>query len=343
VAGLSAEIDRGSTPVWRKALGGVLFALVVLGALEGVLRVVGVGHPVRPRIILRLLDSDVTLPYMREDFDVFWSPTPGFKGVFMGKTVVINRLGLRGAEVVLPKAAGERRLVCFGDSITFGYGVNEDETYPFALEQALGEGSVEVVNAGVTGYTSHQSLGLARRLLPELQPDVATFLVGWNDGNHRPVDDREYERRIQMVRGVEKWLDHIFLYRGLKALYLRFTVVQGLERGRGTPKQHRVSVPQYEENLEAFAHECRARGVKPVFVSLPHRRKAGEAPPDSAYPSALERTARRLGVPLLGVGELAADAAPSGNDSLFLDPLHLTPEGNRLLALTLARQLKDLL
>jgi lysophospholipase L1-like esterase len=329
------------TPMWRKALEGLGLAFFVIAALEGILRVVGVSHPVRPRIILRLLDTDVTLPYMREDFDVFWSPTPGFQGVFMGKTIRVNNLGMRGADVAIPKPPGRKRVVCFGDSITFGYGVNDNETYPVRLGEALEDPSLEVLNAGVTGYSSHQVVGLARRFLPALTPDVATVLVGWNDGNHRPVEDREYSRRIAMVQGAEQWLDHVFIYRALKNLYLRSAALQGLSRARGSPKMHRVSVPRYEENLGAFVSECRARGVKPVLISLPHQQKRGEPSPDTVYPDALEETARKLNVPLLSVGELAAGGPATENERFFLDPLHLTPEGNRLLAQILARQLRD--
>ena len=76
--------------------------------MEAGLRVVGVGAPVRPRLILRLMDSDITLPFMRADPEVFWSPIPGYPGEFMGKPVRINALGLRGPEIADPRppAAG---------------------------------------------------------------------------------------------------------------------------------------------------------------------------------------------------------------------------------------------
>jgi lysophospholipase L1-like esterase len=320
----------------RRAALGATLALGTLLLLEGVLRLVGIGHPVRPRIILRLLDKDVTLPYVREDLQVFWSPTPGFKGSFGGKSVTINRLGVRGAEVEARRQEGAFRIGCFGDSITFGYGVNDDETYPVELGRSLP--GVEVINAGVTGYSSYQALGLARRLLPELRPSVATLLIGWNDGNHRPVGDEEYARRIRAVAKVDARLDHLYIYRALKNIYLRTKMLQGLSRTKGTPKRRRVSVEEYEANLEAFVKECQGQAVRPVFIGLPHRVKAGEALTDRTYPDALAETAARLRIPLLGVGPLAANVGE--NDRFFLDSLHLTPEGNRILATLLAAQLK---
>jgi len=300
--------------------------------------VVGVGHPVRPRVILRLLDTDVTLPYVREDLQLFWSPVPGFHGTFMGKTVTINQLGVRGPEVEEGKITGRKRIVCFGDSITFGYGVDDDDSYPRRLSHALG---AEVINAGVTGYSSFQALGLARRLLPRLAPDVGMLLIGWNDGNHRPVDDREYGRRVEAAARLEAWGDHLYVYRLFRNVYLRWTLLQGLSRAKGTPKQHRVSPEQYAENLDAFARECATRGTTPVFVALPRRRRLGEPPPDPTYPRTLEETAARLEVPLLTVGVLSAQEG-EGNDRFFLDTLHLTPEGNERLAALLAGQLESL-
>jgi lysophospholipase L1-like esterase len=319
----------------KTALAGVTVALLVLGVAEGALRAFGLGHPVRPRIMLRLLDTDVTLPYVREDLQLFWSPLPGFRGTFLGTKVSINALGLRGPEVPQGRTDGRPRIACFGDSITFGYGVSDDESYPSQLGPLLG---AEVVNAGVTGYSSFQAVGLAKRVLPEVRPDVALLLVGWNDGNHRPVDDREWARRVGEAARTEALAEHLYLYRALRNLYVR-ALVRGLSRAKGTPKNRRVTPEQYSQNLEAFVEECRLSGARPALVALPRRRRAGEPPPEEAYRGALAETAARLQVPLLGVGDLAPDD-PRGNDRFFLDALHLTPEGNARLAALLASEIR---
>src|SRR5207249_2137529 len=130
---------------------------------------IGVHRPARPRLILRSIDTDIDLPFMRADPDLFWSPRPGFRGEFRGHPVTINRLGLRGAELREPRPA--RRILCLGDSITFGYGVGDDETYAAALGRHLAAGGAEVVNGGVTGYTSHQVRKRLALVGPVLRPD----------------------------------------------------------------------------------------------------------------------------------------------------------------------------
>ena len=138
---------------------GLLFAAVMVlmffGSIEILLRFVGVDRPPSPRLVARAIDIDISFPFMRPDRELFWSPIPGFRGEFLGETVTINSMGLRGAEVTVPKPKARRRILCFGDSITFGYGVSDYETYAFHLGQALNSARIEVVNAGVTGYSSN--------------------------------------------------------------------------------------------------------------------------------------------------------------------------------------------
>ncbi|MDP6932848.1 MAG: hypothetical protein QGG40_08015 [Myxococcota bacterium] len=85
-------------------------------------------------------------------------------------TVSTNSLGLRGPEVQVP--APGFRIVCLGDSVTFGWGVEFEETYPARLAADLG---VEVINAG---FPALDATGLARWAetnLKGLDPDLVLF------------------------------------------------------------------------------------------------------------------------------------------------------------------------
>ncbi len=323
--------------VGRSILFSAILFCAVFGLLEGGLRLAGVERQVRPQILLRRIDVDITFPFMRPDRDLMWSPKPGFRGQFLGSAVTINQLGLRGREVALPKPPGRRRIVCFGDSVTFGYGVSDGETYSAELERALVARGVnaDVVDAGVTGFTSHQVRRLLERVLPGLEADVVTVMIGWNDASHRPVDDREYERRVRQTMEVDSVLDHLALYSFLKAKYLRYAIRHLPSRGQ----VHRVSLEQYDENLAAVIEACRRLGAQPVFIELPRRRGAGEPPADWDYPKAFEQAASRRGVPLLSAGPLGRRQGDASNVEDFIDTLHLSAQGNRLLGGVLAEQL----
>jgi lysophospholipase L1-like esterase len=318
----------------------VFLSTLIVGAVfllaEGVLRVVGVGRPTRPRLLLRAMDVDIEFPFMQPDADLFWAPRPGWRGEFLGQPVSINALGLRGPELA-PTAGRTRRLATFGDSITFGYGVGDEQTYTALAGRLLAGRGVEALNAAVTGYTSHQVLGRLRRLAGQTPIDVATFCIGWNDGTRRVVDDREFARRVHLSMAVEGWADKLYLYRLMKKAYV------GAALGPATAENRkpRVSLEQYRENMEAIVRECRSRGIRPVFVALPARRRAGEPPVQSAYMDALEELAARLDVPLLAAGPLGLDGAPESNAEHFIDSLHFSASGHQVMAEQIARQLVE--
>ena len=75
-------------------------------------------------------------------------------------------------------------VVCLGDSLTEGYGVAPEESYPSLLERRLhesGHPGARVINAGQSGSTSASA---ASRLRWQLRaaPDVLILALGANDG-----------------------------------------------------------------------------------------------------------------------------------------------------------------
>jgi lysophospholipase L1-like esterase len=69
-----------------------------------------------------------------------------------------------------------------GDSLTYGYGVQEGSTYPRLIENSLRKDyRVEVLNLGISGYQSEDILKLIREYTPILQPDLIVYGVCLND------------------------------------------------------------------------------------------------------------------------------------------------------------------
>lgn len=101
-----------------------------------------------------------------------------------------NSLGFRGDEIPIPKPEGAYRIAAIGASTTYGAVQDYRQSYPDLLEAYLheqGYGFVEVVNAGVGAYTSHQNLmTLQFRVLP-LEPDLIILYQGWNDIRERLI------------------------------------------------------------------------------------------------------------------------------------------------------------
>lgn len=97
--------------------------------------------------------------------------------------------GFRGDEVAVAPASGVTRIVCLGDSITFGHGVDDDETYPAVLQELLrAHGSYEVINAADIGAESRDALEVLRDEVLPLAPHLVTVCVGVNDATNHYLD-----------------------------------------------------------------------------------------------------------------------------------------------------------
>jgi acyl-CoA thioesterase I len=91
------------------------------------------------------------------------------------------------------------RVVVLGDSLTAGLGLQQDEAYPYLLQQTIDREqlSYEVVNAGVSGDTSAGGLS---RLDWSLEGDVRVLIValGGNDGL-RGLPAEELTRNLSAI------------------------------------------------------------------------------------------------------------------------------------------------
>jgi lysophospholipase L1-like esterase len=98
----------------------------------------------------------------------------------------INADGFRDRIRSRPKPDGAFRILALGDSVTFGYGVEQEETYPMQLEAAFAgraAGRIEVLNLGVGGYNPYTEAMLFADLGPAYQPDLVLVQFCINDLN----------------------------------------------------------------------------------------------------------------------------------------------------------------
>ncbi|MFY9343217.1 MAG: hypothetical protein WAT39_12045 [Planctomycetota bacterium] len=103
---------------------------------------------------------------------------PGYRGTLRigdaaTTAVNVNAAGLRGAELP-PAIAGQRRVLVLGDSVVFGYGVEDGEALPARIEQALRTASVPAVvgNAGISGTGVNHAVERLAELDASLHADA---------------------------------------------------------------------------------------------------------------------------------------------------------------------------
>lgn len=118
-------------------------------------------------------------------------------------------MSLAGLEFSAIRAAepGTRTIICFGDSITAGYGLENAsaESYPALLQKKIDQAGLKsgtalnwrVVNAGLSGETT---AGGARRIDWILRQPVDIFILalGGNDGL-RGLDPSVSQKNLQVI------------------------------------------------------------------------------------------------------------------------------------------------
>ena len=100
-----------------------------------------------------------------------------------GIDYTINSLGFRDREFDIKKSKGQYRILCVGDSFTFGEGVKAQEAYPQVLEKMLQTRykNAEVINAGISGYNTVDEYLYIREKLLFLNADL--IIIGFFIGN----------------------------------------------------------------------------------------------------------------------------------------------------------------
>jgi hypothetical protein len=124
-----------------------------------------------------------TAPYLAFDPELGWAPRPNAdcpEAGSVGPRVKIDSRGLRNdGELTDAVPPGKVRILCSGDSFTFGMGVDVGSTWCAQLGKL--DDRIEPVNLGVIGYGLDQAFLRFRRSAQRLDYDVHVFAFVFDD------------------------------------------------------------------------------------------------------------------------------------------------------------------
>ena len=293
------------------------------------------------------------------DADCFWRLKPNVtlptdRGAAWGG-MMSNSHGHRSREVSLAEAQQRTRVLCFGDSSTFAFGVGFDDAWPNQLQVLLDEelpDNVEVLNAGIPGQTTYQGRQRLDRELTKWRPHLAIITFGNNDGwrwdnradkDHVPQNDRSDSLAI---------LNHSRAWRCLTSLRQQFAQersardqLQWAEQAtwnyfdpnnKWTP---RVSLDDFADNLRAMIAKCQQHDCQPVLVVWPDQRQLlGHPTWRPPYQEAMRNVAAQAGVECLDLVPLFEQAGDWAVERFIPnDVVHLDRAGNRFVAEAVAK------
>jgi hypothetical protein len=92
--------------------------------------------------------------------------------VFFDSTIYTNNLGFR--DVAANKVVRTGSIAFIGDSWTFGYGVNFEQSFPHVLSKEL---SIPIINMGVPAYGAGSTYQLFLRHYQELKPTTVVYFT----------------------------------------------------------------------------------------------------------------------------------------------------------------------
>ncbi len=304
------------------------------------------------RFYIRHVDNDVEYPFMIEDGLLMWSPKPGYVGppnLDSGGNpeidpnddyIRISSAGFRDREYSMDKPKEVFRILCLGDSSTFGL-VNEvTDLYHERLEERLNSSPsigrrYEIINAGVTGYTSAQCLNMYRYKGRRYRPDLVTLYVGINDPSTRiHLSDRQIMRDDVPV--FAKKISYMLLTRFHFYRLFRKSVASVVSLGGPDEREtvHRVSKEEFRSNILELNRLCKEDGSALVLISPPLlKEEAHESGGNTVieYRRELESVAEKYGMYLLTIQEMT-ERAPGPAAHLFEDSVHPNNRGQALIS-----------
>lgn len=156
------------------------FLVVLLGFGIALLLSEGVARILFPHWAPR---TGALTTFWRHDPALGWSHIPGSKGSFNSfgfeSIVTINSKGFRDAERSYQRDPSKYRIVVLGDSMVWGWGVQQEDMFTALLEKQHQD--LEVINLGVSGYGTDQELILLRQEAVRYNPDLIVVVVMDND------------------------------------------------------------------------------------------------------------------------------------------------------------------
>ncbi|WP_246032270.1 arylesterase [Sulfurimonas crateris] len=117
-------------------------------------------------------------------------------GAIMLFTIITKERDSGSSQIELQSDA---TILAFGDSITYGFGVAEEESYPAQLQKRVG---VRVINGGVSGEESSEALERLPKLL-EQKPDLVILCHGGNDIIRKRSDEKLKANLTQMIETIK--------------------------------------------------------------------------------------------------------------------------------------------
>jgi lysophospholipase L1-like esterase len=347
------EERRKISPAARRivlAIASVVFLSIALLCVEIFARVaLPFKNPLRifvKPIVVEDMQRSMA-PVVEFDAELSYRLRPGIRGGSLASTIFnSNNDGVRRDGEIGRKPANGIRVLCVGDSCTFGFGVPfhtkggeainpAHKPYAALLEDLLRASfpgrTVEVINVGVPGYSSSHGVTVIGRNLPKYDADIVTAMFFNND-----IVDPGSSGRAGKPKGLQISL------RKLSAHSQFVThLIDWSNRQNGRPKLEgfgsaNTPLEDYVTNFDTMRATCAKHGAEFVVIN-PFNQTFPENDPwipahrITEFREALKAYVRAANLPFLDIPELTEAGFPANKD-LFIERVHPNTDGHTIIA-----------
>jgi len=265
-------------------------------------------------------------------------------------SVSTNSRGFRGREFPIVKKKNEVRIICIGDSSTFGWGLEYKDTWADKLEQKLNKQRCQkeflVIDAGVPSNTSFQGLNFLKDQAFIYNPDIIIIAMGRNDIDILKMTEEEVCRatspgkiffynlsvksrviclvlfrchviRERLLNNLDRFFNHFL---GLKLILQKILLDRSVNR---------VPIEKYIDNLKKVIEICNNNNVRLVFLNMGWNTNIhnNDEHDDVSYLEATSIVGRKNNIPVVEFSR--ANIKPE----LFLrDNVHPSIQGNEIIS-----------
>jgi lysophospholipase L1-like esterase len=270
-----------------------------------------------------------------------------------------NPLSIRNERVVIPKPGGLHRIIFLGDSVTW-----PQNGFVRQVKDALEpKGGIEIINAGVPGYTSYQEVLFYKRFLASTAPSLVVWVYCLNDNHQflhrfdsqaRMLWTKEAEQSLKVKSSWDRLVHRSYL---LTKLHLFFALKRTSKEDETSrfvwERQVDFNIAWkdeswlfYEQQLLELRRVLRQQKAKLIIVASPYEPQLTyRVDSDNfAYVTKPQHKLRELcdkhGIPFLDLFPSFAAECFKGR-RLFEDGIHFNEDGHRVAASEILRFLES--
>ncbi len=253
--------------LWFRLTALAMAFFVFWGIPEAVVRLID--PPLNAYRAIKFGGDENSLKLFVKDHLLHWKLRADAEIPFRKHLVTTDRYGFRSAA----PDEDAKVVLCLGDSCTFGWDVDQADTFPAGLQRLLNDsqthpGTWSVINAGVPGYTSHQVRLRAEQLIAEFHPSVVVVCIGNNEAWPVERSDRVISESTPAPSLLQSVLTHSRFLAWL-AESVRPEQPQSFIAPAEANSVPRVGAEEYRENLTATVRNAKESGAQVILLSSP--------------------------------------------------------------------------